>query len=378
MTRNVSTAMRLLGELYQSAVDINSLSRFLERFSAHMECPSALLRFYETPNNHVQYSLHYGYDPHWQQAYNDYYYQLDPNLEVLSDNPSGLAYSGELVTRRTEYKHSEYYNDYVCKIDKPHAIGGYVIRTPELTGMMALQRSKTDRPFSAEEIDYLTLFFPHFHKAWLLYREFSETRFANRLQERLLNHSRHGLILFDEQARPVYLSERAELLRASGELRFDQSEIFVGSTRHPVRINPLIKAAIGYLRLENIDTPLSLRTTTAIGGKPLIITAMPITPEALGDQTIQARYRAVLVITIPGDCTSADRQLLSTLYGLTPAESELALALANGQNLKDIAQRRRVSRNTLKSQLTAIFRKTDCTRQTELFRLISTLPPAHI
>jgi len=62
--------------------------------------------------------------------------------------------------------------------------------------------------------------------------------------------------------------------------------------------------------------------------------------------------------------------LLQRLLGLSPAEAALAVGLAVGQDLKQQAQRRGVSQETLRSHLASIRRKTGCRRQSDLVALV--------
>ena len=61
---------------------------------------------------------------------------------------------------------------------------------------------------------------------------------------------------------------------------------------------------------------------------------------------------------------------LSRCYGLSPAEAEVALAIARGQDLAAIAAARQTSLLTVRSQLKAIFRKTGVTSQARLVALL--------
>jgi len=60
---------------------------------------------------------------------------------------------------------------------------------------------------------------------------------------------------------------------------------------------------------------------------------------------------------------------LGRLFGLTPAERTLAEAIANGVTLERFAQTRNISLNTARTQLRAIFDKTNLRRQADLVRL---------
>ncbi|WFU18469.1 helix-turn-helix transcriptional regulator [Bradyrhizobium sp. CB3481] len=61
---------------------------------------------------------------------------------------------------------------------------------------------------------------------------------------------------------------------------------------------------------------------------------------------------------------------LQCVFGLTAAETQLALELARGRNLLDIARARRLSRTTIRSQLGALFVKTQTRRQADLVALL--------
>lgn len=82
----------------------------------------------------------------------------------------------------------------------------------------------------------------------------------------------------------------------------------------------------------------------------------------------------VLFITDPERRTAPPVQRLAQMFGLTRAEARLASVLAAGQSLDAIADERGLSKNTLKTQLRALFAKTETDRQTELIRLLNRLP----
>jgi DNA-binding CsgD family transcriptional regulator len=65
--------------------------------------------------------------------------------------------------------------------------------------------------------------------------------------------------------------------------------------------------------------------------------------------------------------------LLQQAFALTPAETRLALGLANGQDLQSIARHHNVSVGTLRVQLKSIFIKTHTKRQSELIMLLARL-----
>ncbi|SHI71348.1 two component transcriptional regulator, LuxR family [Roseomonas rosea] len=68
--------------------------------------------------------------------------------------------------------------------------------------------------------------------------------------------------------------------------------------------------------------------------------------------------------------------VIAGLYGLTPAETRLAVALTQGQRLEEIAEAFGLSRSTLAYTLRNLFRKTETDRQADLVRLFLASPLA--
>jgi DNA-binding CsgD family transcriptional regulator len=64
------------------------------------------------------------------------------------------------------------------------------------------------------------------------------------------------------------------------------------------------------------------------------------------------------------------------LYGLTAAEAELALLLADGLALAQAAEARSVKISTARSQLLSVLRKTGARGQSDLMRILAALPGA--
>ncbi|MNO92645.1 Bacterial regulatory protein, luxR family [compost metagenome] len=66
----------------------------------------------------------------------------------------------------------------------------------------------------------------------------------------------------------------------------------------------------------------------------------------------------------------ANSAVTKQLFNLTPAETSLALELANGLSLEEAAEELNIRRNTARAHLRSIFSKTGVRRQTELVRLM--------
>ncbi len=89
----------------------------------------------------------------------------------------------------------------------------------------------------------------------------------------------------------------------------------------------------------------------------------------------RARTPGVMVlVTDPETEICFPDTVLKGLYGLTPAEAEVANAYLTGYTSDEIALLRGVSLSTVRSQLNVLLQKTGTRRQSDLMRLLLTLP----
>jgi DNA-binding CsgD family transcriptional regulator len=107
------------------------------------------------------------------------------------------------------------------------------------------------------------------------------------------------------------------------------------------------------------------RTGTANG---MIAHVLPIRRNA---RDLFARCAAILVLTPVTMPKAPPVDLIQSLFDLTPAEAQVASSLVAGDTPKEIAANRRVSKETVRTQVRGVLDKTGCRRQTDFVALVS-------
>ncbi|MDM0107265.1 hypothetical protein QTH97_20135 [Variovorax sp. J22R24] len=103
------------------------------------------------------------------------------------------------------------------------------------------------------------------------------------------------------------------------------------------------------------------------GRLPLIAVGLPITGGAAHALGAAVLLRDPEVVDLP------PLAVVCEIFGLTRAEGAIALAVGNGHALKQIAESRRCSVNTVRTLLGRAFAKTGCRRQADLVRVMGAL-----
>ncbi|MGE0715703.1 MAG: PAS domain-containing protein [Alphaproteobacteria bacterium] len=122
-------------------------------------------------------------------------------------------------------------------------------------------------------------------------------------------------------------------------------------------------------RVAASGVPDALRLPVAGGGHLQIVVA-PLPPQRCDARPAQL----VAIVTDEAGRRSLPVGRLAALFGLTRAEAEVALALAEGERTDRIAAGRGVTLATLRTQIRAILAKTETARLIDLVRVISATP----
>jgi DNA-binding CsgD family transcriptional regulator len=99
-----------------------------------------------------------------------------------------------------------------------------------------------------------------------------------------------------------------------------------------------------------------------------ILSLLPIGSSHGGERLV------LLTVTRESGHDATLEQRLCELFGLSPGEVYLAVRLAEGARLEELADERQVTIGTIRFQVKSIMAKMGCHRQSEVVALVSKLP----
>jgi DNA-binding CsgD family transcriptional regulator len=171
----------------------------------------------------------------------------------------------------------------------------------------------------------------------------------------------------DAAGRVLAVSPAAEALLGEA-IHIRNGALGTGDPALESRLSALVEAAIRHDPEQPDAMPPPLGIDLASGGT-LHIDALPL-PR---DVTPPRRIVALIFLRRTGEGRGSRAEALRNQFGLTPAETRLALALADGIGLREAAERNGVQLSTARVQLKSIFGKTETHRQAELVALLARL-----
>ncbi|WP_438393206.1 hypothetical protein [Caballeronia sp. DA-9] len=295
---------------------------------------------------------------------------------------------GHEIIPDASYVKSEFYDDFGRKSSRRYMIGGLIGMSKVIP--LGLHRDAASRPFGEGDKRTLSQLLPHLQRGLQMRARLAPTTSA--LGAGALDALPIGVIIVDREMRILYNNAEAAAL-----LSDSQSGL---SSAQP-RSGPVTGASRLFARHPHDNAQLCRLVAAAARGG------------AGGGMQIHARPGA-----LPGDCatlsalvcpalrhlssstqlntgtsiihgaatvltrhllrpSSPPVRLLTDLFGLTRSEAEVAVALAGGVTAEDVARTRRVSLDTVRSQIRTILRKTGATGLRDFERIIALSSTMH-
>ena len=258
-----------------------------------------------------------------------------------------------------EFHHSIIYNEFCRPIDVEHGAGAFLSTDGPWGMRFALQRTRAQGEFSDADIALLQQLVPHLRRSLHISRELSHAR-GN--LEASIEQLPLPSILLDTSRQIVAMNNGArDLIDTHNELAVQQNRLIVKRPAVAQRLGELISSCAsaprdqdqipgGYLKLPRKER------------MPLVISVTPFHKRRSAGPW-NDRQTVALHFYDPERRLYPNEQVLLELYGFTRAEARVATVLAAGCGIEDITGKLKVSENTVKCHLKAIFSKTGATRK---------------
>ena len=183
----------------------------------------------------------------------------------------------------------------------------------------------------------------------------------------LIENRRVGVLHLDRRGRVLSANDRARHILLRGDVLSDRDGALHtwAPDDHP-RLARLVADALPTDGRVAVSGSMSLRR--AAGLPPLVV---HIKPMGVLQPDYGGRYVAALVLLVePARRHRINPDLVAEALGLTPGESQVAVWLAEGRSVNEIARATGRTKNTIYWHLKQIYQKLHISRQMDLIRLV--------
>ena len=329
------------------------------------------------PNNGVMQFSHEGGGPPPQGTleYISKWHQFDPRAaQAMATPPGQWIHCHELFD--DEYvANSPFYRDFLIPYGMRYVSGVRYVVSPDLWVVFSVSRGVGREPLNAAERETLRRLGEHLEVALSLQstaKVAMQAAFAGYVVLRKLHYAvmvmtEDRTVLFSNDAAERLLTE-GSILVTNGRLvlrdKAENAELTVGMKQ--AQLNQALKQAP-----QEAGRPVSLvRCGRSLRNEAALMHLSVIEPSksmgAFGSATT-----IVVTFFVGGEGARLDPFVVGYAYNLTPAESRVAVGVAEGLTVDAIAEKHGASVATVRTQLKSACAKIGVGRQAELAQLLS-------
>ncbi len=261
-------------------------------------------------------------------------------------------------------RRSPYYREFLASNDLAW-FAGLKFGADAGSWCVCIQRTNLQGPFSPSEIAMLGAIARRMESAAALMQALDVARIETAAQAFEL--SGLAVVMLDRSGVVVKANAIAERLPPDG-LQITRGRIIATSASAQAEFD----RALHRLVLQPASAPLTMPIAFPRAGRhPLVVHAIRLSNPA---RDLIGGFHVAVVIVDTDRPTSTSGLALEVAFGLTKSEARLAVRVADGTPLKQIATDLGVAYETSRAQLKSVFGKTSVRRQAELVALIGRLP----
>ncbi len=351
-------------DIYEAALDAEALDRLPAMMAAACGGRSAVLSWQHVDG--TTDALAYSHlAPAMMADYIDTFAPHDIwSIKAMSPAFADRMLSDEDIVSPSQFKSTIFYNDFIRRHGEDifHVLGGSQTSVFG-NGLLGIYRNRGDNPFSADDKARLNGIMRNLRSALILRGRLAAAQRAAGVQRSAWDATSLASIIVRSDGRVVQHNEAAEIVLCRADcLSAANGRLRAIALEEQGRLTRSIRLATA--PVEPSGSSLRLATPT---GVEYLISLAPISRRS-GPSLALVLFKDPLA---PRDALHGQ---LQSVWGLTRHEAEVAADLAQGRGIADIANRRGVRENTVKTQLKAISAKMGGHGQAELIAKMRMLP----
>ena len=310
--------------------------------------------------------------PELERLYFGTYYPLDEQIpRVLSSPFNRLFHITELYTER-ELKTSEAYNAHRTHAHAGNAIEVRLRGSNRLRILWQVSDPVDGDGWSSVQLDRIRGLLPHIRHVVRVQQTLAGAGVLGKTLTELIEVSGLGIMQLDGRGRIVAVNDQARDLLRTGDAVLDRDRLlFARLQRDNDDLQRLLNRALPPLGVRGAGGSSIVRRDTL---PPLVLHVHPV--EWQKTDFPFSPVAALVLVVDPVSEAALDPAVVAAALDLTGMESRVAILLAQGMSVREIATTTGRKENTIRSHVKHIFAKHGLSRQAELVRLVSHLARA--
>ena len=369
----------VIGHIYEASYRPSFWPKALESIAKFTHSSSAALMYQDNELESVGDA--YTYNISAEVSAKHQAYGQDPNFRIMSESvPLGKAAAIDHIIqdrKQLEYLYGEEFNKLLADAGMYYLGGALLYMDDVRIAAIGLQRERSIGGWTSPQIDKLDVLIPHLQRALNIQKEFTRLYTSEQALHRGLDKLIMGMILFDKELSPIYINPVARsILEYHSAISLVNDIIYAHSKKQTKKIHDALVLAASpgppVQDLSQSSFSIGLRHPDYHSPLPILVSSTQGILD--GFESNGHHAHAVMYFSDPDKALPLVADELSGVYGLTPAEAQVAMSIANGTSPCDIASSNGVAISTVRSQLKAVYSKVGVNSQAELTKVLLSGP----
>jgi DNA-binding CsgD family transcriptional regulator len=354
---------RLIGLIYEGVTNEEVWRELLATLADRVNAAGAGLGLQDMATHAFRAIADAGIDP----SLHDTYARLAPENRIWQAIArAGRPMADWMVMLKSELVHSPLYEEWFAPQGFHGVMAAPILAHKNLSGVVVAFCGKSRGDFAESDVKLLANFAPHLGRAVSMRLEREQFLAELQANRQLLDQAEDAVLVLDGKLQVIHANIAARaLLDGVDGLRLRHRRLVA---RHPdddVALQAMLHPAprLGQPAWEDFAV------TRRLERRPLLVKAT-----ALGSSGVDCLFnRAAWGVRIsdPEARHKPDPRLLQRLFGLTPAEAGVVLEMLPPRSEDEAANRRGVTKSTLRAQLHTAYHKLGVNGRDELVYLLA-------
>lgn len=356
---------RIVSALYDASLESRGWPNALEMLRALFQANYVTLILRSPEEGNLGLMIAVGVEGGDRVTYLPYGHDSTPFV----NQPTDKVFTVEDLMTEAEWRRMPYFLHWCAPKDVFHVMGAD-ISTPDGGKLrFRITRGEAGSKFDTVNRARCEMLLPHLRRALHVHNLLDRSESMGALYSQAMGKLSVGTVVLDESGKVLEQNLIArELLSSNDGLKLVGGRLEASYPSDNRELQQLIRNAF----VRNAGTPPTIAQAMSVsrpsGQVSLGVVVEPVPSQEWAEG--KGQPAAVVYIRDAAGKSLASMAAAKQLFNLTPAETALAMELANGLSLEEAAEALNIRRNTARAHLRSIFSKTGVRRQTELVRIM--------
>lgn len=305
-----------------------------------------------------------------EREYFDIYYPFDERPPRIRRLPDGKVVHVRDLYSEQELRASPTYNEALPRGDYQNSLNVRLNGPSDTRISFVVANPVNGSDWSSAQVEMIMRILPHLRQYVGFRQALVDAEALGTSLTGLLDNSKSGVIQLDWRGQIVATNDAAQDILRRGDGLSDQSGILrAWSPSDDADLQELLGRALPSFGDQGVSGSMTVRRPSIL---PRL--ALQISPVGSSQQDFRPlRVAAIVLVVDPARRTRIDPELVAEALGLTPAESQVAVVLAEGKTVQEIAAATGRKESTIRWHMHHICSKHGISRQVELVQLVLSL-----